>query len=127
MPFLFFMWSQMSSLKEIIIFQKKIIKSYYECISPGAINTLKEAKFNMPQRLPFTKNVTQLHLCLENKQKDALGKRKIFLNTDADSDLAKISLSLSLSFGTKVEVSETETVFWPKPAFINCQRNNKEV
>lgn len=74
-----------------------------ECIFAGAINTLKEAKLNKPQILPFTQDVRKLHLYFENKQKDALKKLKICPTTDAYSDLAKITLSQVILFNRRRE------------------------
>lgn len=74
-----------------------------ECISAGAISTLKEARLNMPQLLPFTQDVRQLHLYLENKQKDALRKLMICPTSDAYSDLAKITLSQVILFNRRRE------------------------
>ncbi len=45
-----------------------------EYISAGAITTLKEAKWNAPQIIPFTRDVKVLHAHLEKKHGDLLSK-----------------------------------------------------
>ncbi|XP_039517285.1 uncharacterized protein LOC120471523 [Pimephales promelas] len=69
-----------------------------EYISAGAITTLKEAKWNTPQTIPFTQDVKVLHAHLEKKHNGLLSKLKTCPSADSYAALAKVTLSQVILF-----------------------------
>lgn len=75
-----------------------------EYISAGAITTLKEAKWNAPQIIPFTQDVKVLHAHLEKKHGDLLSKlRSCPSSADSYAALAKVTLSQVILFNRRRE------------------------
>ncbi|KAI3375954.1 hypothetical protein L3Q82_016372 [Scortum barcoo] len=63
-----------------------------EFISSGALNTLKEARWNMPQVLPFTQDVKLLNFYMENEQHISERMLRISPTPETDAALAKDSI-----------------------------------
>ncbi|XP_073703962.1 uncharacterized protein [Garra rufa] len=75
-----------------------------EYISAGAITTLKEAKWNAPQIIPFTQDVKVLHNHLEKKHDKLLSKlRNCPSSADSYAALAKVTLSQVILFNRRRE------------------------
>ncbi|KAF7689990.1 hypothetical protein HF521_011794 [Silurus meridionalis] len=60
--------------------------------------TLKEAKWNVPQSIPFTRDVKVLHAHLEKKHHELLCKLRSCASADSYAALAKITLSQVILF-----------------------------
>ncbi|XP_052474111.1 uncharacterized protein LOC128030478 [Carassius gibelio] len=74
-----------------------------EYISAGAITTLKEAKWNTPQIIPFTQDVKVLHTHLEKKHNELLSKLRSCPSADSYAALAKVTLSQVILFNRRRE------------------------
>ncbi len=75
-----------------------------EYISAGAITTLKEAKWNAPQIIPFTQDVKILHAHLEKKHHEFISKlRSCPSSADSYAALAKVTLSQVILFNRRRE------------------------
>ncbi|KAL7855942.1 hypothetical protein AOLI_G00195460 [Acnodon oligacanthus] len=64
-----------------------------EFISAGAITTLKEAKWNVPQILPITEDVKLLNAYLEKKQDEYEKQLRTIPTADSYASLAKVTLA----------------------------------
>ncbi|XP_036419034.1 uncharacterized protein LOC118802695 isoform X2 [Colossoma macropomum] len=93
-----------------------------EFISAGAITTLKEAKWNVPQILPFTEDVKLLNAHLEKKQDEYEKQLRTIPTADSYASLAKVTLALAIIFNRRRagEVSRMDM-----SAFMS--RNNAEL
>ncbi|XP_049332973.1 uncharacterized protein LOC111195432 isoform X3 [Astyanax mexicanus] len=93
-----------------------------EFVSAGAITTLKEAKWNVPQILPFTEDVKLLNAYLEKKQDEYERELRIIPTADNYGSLAKVTLALAIIFNRRRagEVSRMDM-----SAFMS--RNNAEL
>ncbi|CAJ1053425.1 uncharacterized protein LOC127533582 isoform X18, partial [Xyrichtys novacula] len=69
-----------------------------EFISAGALNTLKEAKWNMPQVLPFNQDVKLLNFHMENQQ---IVLERISPTHENYAALAKLTLALAITFNRR--------------------------
>ncbi|XP_051980871.1 uncharacterized protein LOC127642308 [Xyrauchen texanus] len=74
-----------------------------EYISAGALTTLKEAKWNTPQIIPFTQDVKVLHAHLEKKHKQFLSKLRNCPSAKSYSALAKVTLTQVILFNRRRE------------------------
>ncbi|XP_048861689.1 uncharacterized protein LOC125729875 isoform X19 [Brienomyrus brachyistius] len=74
-----------------------------ECISSCALTTLREAKWNTPQLLPFTQDVKLLHSHLEKKQEEMLRLLKICPSRDSYTGLTKVTLTQVILFNRRRE------------------------
>ncbi|XP_067227718.1 uncharacterized protein [Chanodichthys erythropterus] len=74
-----------------------------EYISAGAITTLKEAKWNTPQIIPFTQDVKVLHAHLDKKHNELLSKLRTCPSADSYAALAKVTLSQVILFNRRRE------------------------
>lgn len=72
-----------------------------EFISSGALNTLKEAKWNMPQVLPFTHDVKLLNFYMENQQHVLERTLRISPTPENYAALAKVTLALAITFNRR--------------------------
>ncbi|XP_051802894.1 uncharacterized protein LOC110968623 isoform X9 [Acanthochromis polyacanthus] len=72
-----------------------------EFISSGALNTLKEAKWNMPQVLPFTQDVKLLNFHMENQQTVLERMLRISPTPENYAALAKVTLALAITFNRR--------------------------
>ncbi|KAI4903324.1 hypothetical protein NFI96_015942 [Prochilodus magdalenae] len=72
-----------------------------EFISAGAITTLKEARWNVPQILPFTEDVKVLNAYLEKKQVEYERQLRIIPTADNYACLAKVTLVLAITFNRR--------------------------
>nr|XP_055049736.1 uncharacterized protein LOC129435570 isoform X3 [Misgurnus anguillicaudatus] len=84
-------------------FRKVHQARWNEYISAGAITTLKEAKWNAPQIIPFTQDVKVLHAHLEKKRDKFLNKLKNCPSADSYAALAKVTLSQVILFNRRRE------------------------
>nr|XP_055062226.1 uncharacterized protein LOC129445121 isoform X3 [Misgurnus anguillicaudatus] len=84
-------------------FRKVHQARWNEYISAGAITTLKEAKWNAPQIIPFTQDVKVLHAHLEKKRDKFLSKLKNCPSADSYAALAKVTLSQVILFNRRRE------------------------
>ncbi|XP_065111513.1 uncharacterized protein [Paramisgurnus dabryanus] len=84
-------------------FRKVHEARWNEYISAGAITTLKEAKWNAPQIIPFTQDVKVLHAHLEKKRDKFLNKLKNCPSADSYAALAKVTLSQVIMFNRRRE------------------------
>ncbi|XP_058471537.1 uncharacterized protein LOC131444863 isoform X2 [Solea solea] len=72
-----------------------------EFISSGALNTLKEAKWNMPQVLPFTQDVKLLNHHMEKQQCISERMLKISPTPENYAALTKVTLALAITFNRR--------------------------
>lgn len=72
-----------------------------EFISSGALNTLKEAKWNMPQVLPFTCDVKLLNFYMENQQHVSERMLRISPTPENYAALAMVTLALAITFNRR--------------------------
>lgn len=72
-----------------------------EFISSGALSTLKEAKWNMPQVLPFTHDVKLLNFYMENQQQVSERMLRISPTPENYAALAKVTLALAITFNRR--------------------------
>ncbi|XP_029943204.1 uncharacterized protein LOC115385360 isoform X2 [Salarias fasciatus] len=72
-----------------------------EFISSGALNTLKEAKWNVPPVLPFTEDVKQLNFHMENDQLLLERMLRISPTPENYAALAKVTLALAITFNRR--------------------------
>jgi len=72
-----------------------------EYVSAGAITTLKEAKWNTPQIIPFTQDVKVLHAHLEKKRDGLQSKLRTCPSADSYAALAKVTLSQVILFNRR--------------------------
>ena len=72
-----------------------------EFISSGALNTLKEAKWNMPQVLPFTTDVKLLNFYMENERIITERMLRISATPENYASLAKVTLALAITFNRR--------------------------
>lgn len=72
-----------------------------EFISSGALNTLKEAKWNMPRVLPFTQDVKLLNLYMENQQSSSERMLRISPTPENYAALSKVTLALAITFNRR--------------------------
>lgn len=69
-----------------------------EFISAGALTTLKQAKWNAPQIIPFTQDVKHLDIHMEDVQKVAERTLTMYPTSKSYTDLVKVTLALAITF-----------------------------
>ncbi|KAL1268444.1 hypothetical protein QQF64_033807 [Cirrhinus molitorella] len=84
-------------------FRKVHQARWNEYISAGALTTLKEAKWNAPQIIPFTQDVKVLHAHLEKKHDEFLNKLRNSPSAENYAALAKVTLSQVILFNRQRE------------------------
>ncbi|XP_029685193.1 uncharacterized protein [Takifugu rubripes] len=72
-----------------------------EFISSAALNTLKEAKWNMPQILPFAEDVKLLNFHMEKQQSVAERMLRISPTPENYAALAQVTLALAITFNRR--------------------------
>ncbi|KTG38795.1 hypothetical protein cypCar_00042030 [Cyprinus carpio] len=84
-------------------FRKVHQARWNEYISAGALTTLKEAKWNAPQIIPFTQDVKVLYAHLEKKHEELLNKLRNSPSAHNYAALAKVTLSQVILFNRRRE------------------------
>ncbi|KAI5608167.1 hypothetical protein C0J50_9569 [Silurus asotus] len=74
-----------------------------EYISAGAKTTLKKAKWDVPQIIPFTQEVKVLHAHLEKKHHELLSKLRSCASAETYAALAQVTLSQVILFNRRRE------------------------
>ncbi|XP_036961819.1 uncharacterized protein LOC119023775 isoform X6 [Acanthopagrus latus] len=85
-------------------------KKWNESISAAALGTLKQAKWNKPQLLPFTQDVSRLHKFLATESAKCMKDLEENRNSITFGNLAKVTLTQVVLFNRKRqgEVSKME-------------------
>ncbi|CAJ1048439.1 uncharacterized protein LOC119023775 isoform X5 [Xyrichtys novacula] len=85
-------------------------KKWNECISASALGTLTQAKWNKPQVLPFTQDVSLLHRFLATESAKCMKDMEENPNSTNFGNLAKLTLTQVVLFNRKRqgEVSKIE-------------------
>lgn len=112
-----------SAAKDARAFRKVYDARWNELISSGSLRTLQEAKWNVPQLLPFTKDVQILHRFLNAEQQQC---SKILLeetSSKAWTNLAKVTLTQMILFNRRRagEVSKM-----PLSAYLSLPANQED-
>ncbi len=120
----------MSVLSVLETSEKYIRQRWNEYISAGAITTLKEAKWNAPQIIPFTQDVKILHAHLEKKHHEFISKlRSCPSSADSYAALAKVTLSQVILFNRRREGEVSRMLFQLLKAgiLLSCMKTSPSV
>jgi hypothetical protein len=80
------------NIKNVKRFKELYTTKWNECLTASALKTLRQAKWNCPELLPFTEDVKKMHVHLNNKSKLYQEKLKSEKNQKNWSQLAKATL-----------------------------------
>ncbi|XP_062381350.1 uncharacterized protein LOC134069402 [Sardina pilchardus] len=90
-----------SSIQNVKRFKDMYTTKWNECVSASALKTLREAKWNSPELLPFTEDVKKMHMHLNKKTKQYQEKIKAEKNQKNWSQLAQATLCEVILFNRR--------------------------